>query len=383
VNSALHEFLERYPGAALEISEDGTVIGSNGLLDNTIGRELVGQSFADVLDESSQHKWQMARRIESEGEPYICELAFTTPDSVESRRFMVIRGLSDRMCWLVEQPRDPKMEQLYQELTSLNSELSSMHREVARERSRLARALEVAENAVRTRDDVLAIVSHDLRNPMNTIRMAAGLLEMNIAEEQRAKQIEAIIRSVDRMTALIADLLDVSAMEAGQFQIESGPVSMAGLLRDVCALHETEAAERKLQLRTEAADDLPVINGDHHRLLQALSNLVGNALKFTPPGGEVRVVARCVKNEIVVAVEDTGPGIKDADRPHVFDRYWHAAKKLRGGTGLGLAITKGIVDAHGGKIWVESGREKGAKIVFVLPVSPEEKALRAGLTLSE
>ena len=383
MNSVLHEFLERYPGAALEISADGVIVGSNGLLDKMVGRDLTGAPFSEVLEPSSQNKWRSAAERDADSEPNMLELAFATPFSVEARRFMVIRGTSSPVCWLVEQPRDPKMEQLYQELTSLNSELSSMQREVARERSRLARALEVAQNAVRTRDDVLAIVSHDLRNPMNTIRMAAGLLEMDIPGEKKANQVQAIIRSVDRMTALIADLLDVSAMEAGRFEIEVAPVSLQVLLDELCALHETQASEKRQRLACKAVGNLPVIDGDHHRLLQALSNLVGNAVKFTPEGGKISVVAEMKSNQVVISVEDDGRGIKPDEIDHVFDRYWHAAKKLKGGTGLGLAITKGIVDAHGGKIWVETGREKGAKISFALPVSPEEKALRAGLTLSK
>jgi signal transduction histidine kinase len=383
LNSVLHEFLERYPGIALEASDEGVILGSNGMLDKIVGRDLVGSAIPEILDESSLGKWNVLRGRGVGGEPYMCELAFPTPDSVEVRRFMATRGAVEPVIWLVEQPRDPKMEQLYEELTSLNSELSSMQREVARERSRLARALVVAESAVRARDDVLAIVSHDLRNPMNTIRMAAGLLQMDFPEEKKTQQIEAIIRSVDRMTTLIADLLDVSAMEAGQFQIEPGPTSMSGLLKELCALLETQAHEKKQRLTCEAVGEIPVISGDRDRLLQALMNLAGNALKFTPQGGSVMVRAERIEQEVIISVEDSGPGIAEADIEHVFDRYWHAARKAKGGTGLGLAITKGIVDAHGGRIWVERGRKTGAKIVFTLAVSPEEKAPRAGLTLPE
>jgi signal transduction histidine kinase len=374
LNQVLHEFLERYPGAALEISQDGIVRGSNGLLDKMVGRELTGRSFTDVLDESSYHKWQALLARGGAGEPYVCELAFTTPDSIEARRFMALHGAVEPIIWLVEQPRDPKMEHLYQELTSLNAELSSMQRTVARERSRLAKALTAAENAVRTRDDVLAIVSHDLRNPMNTIRMAAGLLEMNIREDMKADQVGAIIRSVDRMTALIADLLDVSAMEAGRFQIEVAPTDLNVVLGELCALHTTQAAEKQLQLSCDVVGELPMVPGDQHRLLQALSNLVGNAIKFTRAGGRVRVQAQQVADEVQISVEDDGPGISDEDAVRVFDRFWHATRTSSGGTGLGLAITKGIADAHGGRIWVETGREKGAKLTLALGVSPEENA---------
>jgi signal transduction histidine kinase len=371
LNYVLHEFLERYPGAALEISDDGVVLGSNGLLDKMVGSELIGRNFTDILDTSSHKKWQALRERGAEGEPYVCELAFATPYTVEARRFLALRGAAEPIIWLVEQPHDPKMEQLYQELTSLNSEMSEVQRELARERSRLANALTVAENAVRTRDDVLAIVSHDLRNPMNTIRMAAGLLEMNIRSDLKSQQVDAIIRSVDRMTALIADLLDVSAIEAGRFQIEVAPTDLPALLEELQVLHATQAQEKQQTLSCEVVGDLPEVMADRHRLLQALVNLVGNALKFTPAGGHVSVQAQRIADEVQISVEDDGPGISDENAPHVFDRYWHATRTLKGGSGLGLAITKGIVDAHGGRIWVETGRGKGAKLSLAIPVSRE------------
>ena len=381
MQSLSHEFLERYPGAALEISEDGIVLGSNRLLDQLVGRDLQAVVFADVLDESSHEKWRdmLTRR----DEVFTYELAFAAADSIHSRRFMAVWGKAEPVLWLIEQPHDPKAEQLYHELTSLNTELSSMQRDVARERSRIARALAEAELAIRTRDEVLAIVSHDLRNPLNTIRMAAGLLEMDIPENQKEQQVEAIIRSVDRMTTLIADLLDVSAIEAGQFRIEIGPVHMPALLKEVCVSLETEAAQKRQTLTCSAEGQLPNVQGDYNRLLQALVNLVGNAVKFTQEEGEITVRARHEGNDLLVSVEDNGPGISAEDLPHVFERYWHATRKARGGTGLGLAITKGIIDAHKGKIWVDAAREKGTRIWFVIPVFPEGKALRAGLTLPD
>lgn len=374
--SVLHEFLERYPGAALEISQDGTVVVSNKLLDASIGRDLEQKPLADVLDESSQAKWR--NLLSQRGEVRTYELAFHSGDSLEARRFIAIWSLQEPMLWLIEHPHDPRMEQLYQELTALNSELSSTQREIARERSRLARALEEAEIAVRTRDEVLAIVSHDLRNPMNTIRMAAGLLEMNIPTVHKEQQIGAIIRSVDRMTTLISDLLDVSAIEAGRFQIEVAPTSIPALLKEVCALSEVQAAHKKQSLNCDAEGDIPIIMGDHNRLIQALMNLVGNAIKFTQEGGVIEVRARRENEKLVITVTDNGPGIPKEDVAHVFERYWHATRKQRGGTGLGLAITKGIIDAHGGSIRVQPERGIGAQIVCEIPIFTAQNTASQG-----
>jgi signal transduction histidine kinase len=375
-NSVQHELLQRYPGATLEISEHGIVISSNALLDRAVGRPLVNSNLAEVLDASSQAKWQML--LQRSEEPVTYELAFEAGETLEVRRFIVAWSKSEPLLWLIEHPRDARMEQLYNELAALNSELSHAQREVARERSRLSRALQEAQTAIRTRDDVLAIVSHDLRNPLNTIRMAAGLLEMNIPEHKKQQHVDVIKRSVDRMTTLISDLLDVSAIEAGRFQIERAPVSIAGLLKEVCVLSETQAAHKRQKLTCEGEPDLPVIAADYNRLVQALMNLIGNAIKFTPEDGEIEVRAGRTDGGVLISVSDTGPGIPRDDVAHVFEKYWHATRRQRGGTGLGLAITKGIVDAHGGRIWVDVERKTGTQISFVIPIGSGKNAPAAG-----
>ena len=365
MNSVQHELLQRYPGATLEISETGTVISSNKLLDRALGRELVDTNLAEILDTSSQQKWRTALNRSEDVLTY--ELAFHAGDTLEVRRFIIAWSKTEPLGWLIEHPRDARMEQLYAELSALNSELSLARREIARERTRMARALEQAQAAIRTRDEVLAIVSHDLRNPMNTIRMAAGLLEMDIPESKKQNQVEAIIRSVDRMTTLISDLLDVSAIEAGRFQIDAAPVSFSALLKEVCYLSDTQAAAKNQSLTCATEGEIPPVQADQNRLLQALINLVGNAIKFTPDNGEITVRARLENDGVLVSVTDNGPGIPAEDVAHVFEKYWHATRRNRGGTGLGLAITKGIVDAHGGKIWVDTARKKGTQIRFVIP----------------
>ncbi len=368
---AMHECLAHFPGAALELSSDGVVQASNGHLDALVGQDLPGQPLAEVLEESSLAKWQ---RILSEPERLspACtwELGLRTPTSLELRTFLAIWGgpEPDARLWLLEYSPDPKLELLYGELSALHTELASAQRTLARERNRLAHALEQAEAAVRARDQVLAIVSHDLRNPLSTILMAAGVLEMPIPEEQKARQIEIIHGTAARMNRLIEDLLDVSAIEAGQFRIEKVRVPLAPLLRESCNAFALQAAQSQQELQCQVAADLPEIRGDAGRLQQALANLLGNALKFTPPGGWIRLEARQSEREIVVSVEDSGPGIPEQELPHIFDRFWQARRSRHGGAGLGLAITKGIIDGHGGRIWVESEPGEGTKVSFALPL---------------
>jgi PAS domain S-box-containing protein len=242
-----------------------------------------------------------------------------------------------------------------------------------------------AERATRARDEVMAIVAHDLRNPMNTIATSATIIGDSL--EKRAEQgvdisnpplsvdlktcVEAIQSSVKTMDRLICDLLDVSRMEAGSFSIQRSHVDIGDLLEENLKLCESQARVKKIKVSSEIPSGLPPVSGDRNRLDQVLSNLLGNAFKFTPEGGQVVVRARKVGASVEVTVEDSGPGISAADLPRIFDRYWRGDRASRDGAGLGLAICKGIVDAHGGKIWVESTLGRGTTFWFTVPCAAD------------
>ena len=229
------------------------------------------------------------------------------------------------------------------------------------------------EVAVRSRDDILAIVSHDLRNPLGVISMSAAVLESAAAEEKRRAQVGIIRRAVAGMNRLIEDLLDVSQITRGGLRINAAPLDPAEICSDARALFEPLLATKSQELRCACvARDAPVI-ADRERVAQVLSNLVGNAHKFTPEGGRIELRAVATPGEVRFSVRDTGPGLSSQDLPHVFDRFWQARRVRRGGVGLGLPITKGIVDAHGGRIWVESSAGVGTTFHFTLPraIAPE------------
>jgi PAS domain S-box-containing protein len=241
-----------------------------------------------------------------------------------------------------------------------------------------------AERATRARDEVMAIVVHDLRNPMNTILSAATIIGNSLEQAEKAigslnpalsadfkECVEAIESSIKSMDRLICDLLDVSRMEAGSFSIQQTRVDIGALLEESLKLCESQARTKKITISTETSSDLPPVHGDRDRLDQVLSNLLGNAFKFTPEGGRVMVRARKVDASVQIAVEDSGPGIPAADLPRIFDRYWRGDRASRDGAGLGLAICKGIVDAHGGNIWVESAVGRGTTFWFTVPCAAE------------
>ena len=239
-----------------------------------------------------------------------------------------------------------------------------------------------SQAAVRARDEVLAIVAHDLRNPLAAISMGAELLAgPDLNADKRAHLAQVIGRTVQTARRLVRDLLDVARVESGQLSIERELIEVAPLLNEACELVQQAARERSVTVACEAAADLPRVDGDRDRLLQVLGNLLGNATKFTPRGGRVTVRARRYAQGIEFSVEDTGAGIPANDLPHVFDRFWRARPADRKGLGLGLAIVKGIVDAHRGRIWAESELGMGSIFHVQIPAGTDSEHEMLGPSL--
>ena len=224
--------------------------------------------------------------------------------------------------------------------------------------------------AVAARDTILAVVSHDLRNPLNAIQLKAHLMS-NSPDSQRRSEGDFIARRVGEMTRLIQDLLDISSIEAGRLRLEKSRQAVRRMLKEAQAVWEPQAAQNSLSVDCECpdADELD-LDCDPNRILQVLNNLIGNAIKFSRPGGSIHVRVEPRADEIRFSVTDSGPGIPEADLPHIFDRFTRASKGARPGTGLGLSIAKGIVEAHGGRIWAESQVGVGSRFYFTLPRIP-------------
>jgi PAS domain S-box-containing protein len=239
-----------------------------------------------------------------------------------------------------------------------------------------ARLFDEAREATRVRDEVLRVVAHDLRNPLNTVLLTAGLLKELMPGRERKDEREKLVlieSAVARANRLIQDLLDVVRQEAGPLELDRQPVDAAALAAETVQLHRVLADERSIHLETDIAEALDPVYADRDRVLQLFSNLIGNALKFTPPGGTVTVHAAQPEGaaEVRFAVADTGPGIREEDRSRLFDPFWQASKGT-GGAGLGLAISKRIAEAHDGRIWVESEVGMGSTFYFTIPVARTE-----------
>jgi len=232
------------------------------------------------------------------------------------------------------------------------------------------RLFERAQRAVRGRDELLAIVSHDLRNPINVISLAIGTLEQPDGAQRLPQSLPRMRRALKRMEHLIDDLLDVARVDAGTLQVEPVVRSIAAVLDETHEQWRPLCAEKNIRLAKEYPDGLGEALIDRHRVMQVLSNLIGNSIKFTPAGGTLKIGAGTLGPWIKVSVSDTGPGIAPENLPHVFDRFWQKERRTDG-LGLGLAIAKGIVAAHGGSIQVESTLGQGTTFSFTVPRAPD------------
>ncbi len=230
---------------------------------------------------------------------------------------------------------------------------------------------EQARNATHARDDALAVISHDLRGGISSIAWNAQLLLSKTGpqgEQPGRRQLELIEQAAVWMKRLIGDLLNASQIESGTLQVHLDALSANQQVREAVALMGSEAAESAVRLEIDVPEGMLIL-GDSERVHQVLLNLLSNAVKFSPKGGRVIVRARPVEREARFEVVDEGRGIEESDVPRIFERYWRKQTADKGGVGLGLFIAKGIIEAHGGNIWVESQPGRGSKFSFTLPLA--------------
>jgi signal transduction histidine kinase len=301
---------------------------------------------------------QVHRRKEREQPVFLPVLLVTSRPDVKMFTRQVWRSVDELIVTPIERPELRARMEILLRARSLSLSLQQRAEE--------------AEQAARTRDEVLALVAHDLRNPLNVVLSSGTFLLDTVdgLEPGAREQLEMIRRAVGQMDRLIQDLLEVSGMEAGNISIAPQEEPVDRLLRSACRTMEHAAMEKRIELSCEHAAAVPPVNADRDRIDQVLGNLIANAVRFTPRGGRVSVGAESAGEWVRFSVTDTGVGIHAADLPYVFDRFWQAQRSREGGAGLGLAIARGIVVAHGGEMWVESERETGSTFFFTLPAAP-------------
>jgi two-component system phosphate regulon sensor histidine kinase PhoR len=227
------------------------------------------------------------------------------------------------------------------------------------------------------RRDFISNISHELRTPLASLKALADTLHDGALEDPPAARrfLDRMEVEVDVLTQMVQELLELSRIESGQVGFEIAPVSVADVVRPPVERLRPQAERADLQLSFDLPPDLPLILADAERMQQVVTNLVHNAIKFTPSGGRVEVLATAGQNEVIISVRDTGVGIPADDLPRIFERFYKADRaRAGGGTGLGLAIAKHIVLAHGGRIWAESVEGRGSTFYAALPVVSNSQA---------
>ncbi len=252
------------------------------------------------------------------------------------------------------------------ELTRVNNELANLQREMARKNADLARLNE-------RKNHVLGVVAHDLRGPLGAITTCSEFLEEEAASRLTPEErefLEMIRSSSDFLLRMVEDLLDISAIESGSLQLKREPTDLPALIKRSVSFHAVLAEKKGIRVRFRAGARIPPVFVDPVKLEQVLNNLVGNAVKFSPPHSVVEATVREDGDNVVIAVSDQGPGIDDEDKEQIFEPFKKAKSGPHGekGVGLGLAIASRIVAGHGGRIRVESGPGQGATFFVVLPV---------------
>ena len=218
---------------------------------------------------------------------------------------------------------------------------------------------------------MLGVVSHDLRNPISAIAMCARVLEENAPSNpaDRTELLKTIRESAAWANHLIQDLLDVASIERGQLSLQTRSEDPAQIALQAVHMFDVEAEQHGIDLASQVPTNLPLVEADRARIVQVLSNLVRNAIKFTPRGGRITVAIEPGDDRLTFSVRDTGSGIPSDHQSRIFDRFWQSSDGARArGTGLGLSIAKGIVEAHGGRIWVDSVPGAGSTFAFTLPL---------------
>jgi signal transduction histidine kinase len=229
------------------------------------------------------------------------------------------------------------------------------------------RARKNAEDASKSLEDMVAIVSHDLKTPLTSIVMNVHLLSRKLEKKELKTHLDQITKAVGRMTNLINSVLDLEKIKQGRFEMDLAIEDPRNIVSDIVSLMDPIAKKKNIEIKSTGPIEVKPIRCDREKIYQALTNLIGNSLKFTPEGGAVSCSIEDDANAVRFSVKDSGPGISKEDVPLVFNRYWQASRTAKKGNGLGLYITKGIVEAHGGQIDVKSELGIGTEFSFTIP----------------
>jgi signal transduction histidine kinase len=369
----LENVIYNTPAAIAYLDRDLVIRISNQANSKFLGipnEQIVNHPILDVIPGGGTQLADLMRHVMETKKPYTTtdyELTYQMPDGTERTTYWEFA-----YCPVVLNEEDGAMG-----LLSVSQEVSvRIERDRERKNAQLrGERLKVLEESDRLKDQFLGILSHELRTPLNAILGFGSILADGIAGDlkpEQAKYVGKILDSSDVMLGLVDDLLDMSRVQAGKFALDLQTVEIAPVVRSTLANLAADAMKKGHSLVTEVPVTLPSVKADPRRVSQVLSNLVTNAVKYTPEGGTIQVRARVEGEVIRVEVADTGLGVSAEQQARIFQAFTQVDMtntRAKGGVGLGLSIVKALVEAHGGEVGVESeGEGKGSTFFFTLPL---------------
>lgn len=338
--------IDHSPAAIWVKDQAGRILIANKPLAEALGvprDELIGRRSDEILPvEIAQDHQEHDQRVLDEGRAI--EVEEIAPSPLGDRTFLSIK---------FPIPGDSPM------VGAIAAEIT--------DRKRMEQELKIA---VKMREDLLSVVSHDLRSPLSAVQLSSTILLGSHGADARARRhLEMIARSCARMESLIDDLLDTALIREGRFQLELEREPAADVVREAVDLQQPLAAEKTIALTLDMDLGNVHLRCDRNRILQVFSNLIGNAIKFCRAGDTIRVTGQRTGPNIQFMVEDSGPGIPAGALARLFEPYWSSPEHVARGAGLGLYIVRGIIESHGGRVWAESDPGHGARFVFTLPIA--------------
>ena len=351
----------RAPLLFFKLNRDGGIIQSNQFARSVAGNLPDSARFSDlVLD--FHHDFNLEKMVSDPEKEYLLNLA-TAAGTPQSFYFTFVPAAD---CILVFGRADTdEVEFMRTEMLGLNQELNNLTRRLHKQNAQL-------ERLNREKNQFLGMAAHDLRKPIGLVMSYSEFLldDTDTLDVEQAQFVRTINTSSTFMKRLVDDFLDVSAIEAGKFDIHLSPGNLFRVLEQSLELNRFQAEKKKVDLEIRCREKLPDIRMDAPKIEQAITNLVSNAIEHTPPDSRVSITLSCTSCEIQFMVQDEGPGIPADEIGNLFQPFGKTSTKKTAGeksTGLGMLITRKIIEAHQGRIWVESPAGKGAAFYFILP----------------
>ncbi len=354
---------QRAPNLLLVLSEEGSILEANRYAHTVTGRSLIGENIRDLIVDF-RGDFDLSALTDNGHKEHL--LSFGTASGLPESYYLTFTRVGDYVLALGRLDAD-EIEHMRKEVLSLNRELSNLLRELHKTNAQLKRLNE-------EKNQFLGMAAHDLRKPIGLVISYSEFLIDETEEALNGEQagfLNTIHSSSTFMKRLVDDFLDVSAIEAGQFEMDLQPASIHDALEQSLALNRLQALKRGIELKVQCDENIPRITMDAPKIEQVISNLVSNAIEHSPAESLVTISIECEREKIAFSVQDSGAGIAEEDIDKLFKPFGKLQAKKKGGeksTGLGMLITRKIVEAHKGRIWVESQIGKGTTVSFNLPV---------------